>query len=130
MRQATERMANDEWTEATVAWSRLLAINPHHVVGYLNRAMSRFRSGDCAGREADARRALEILADSTRPALPQLEALVYGAEALGHLQDFSRAIRLLETASDLSDQPPVRIILSQMRRRADGSPDWGCRHDQ
>ena len=130
MRQATGRMANDEWAEATVLWSRLLVINPHHVVGYLNRAMSRFRSGDCAGREEDARRALEILADSTRPTLPQLETLVYRAEALGHLQDFPGAITLLETAGDLSDLAPVRIVLSQMRRRGAGTFDWACRHDQ
>ena len=87
--KATDHMANDRWAEATNLGSMVIEIDPFYVVGYLNRAMSRFRAGDCDGREVDARRALEVIADSTGLVLPQLESLVYRAQALGHLQNFA-----------------------------------------
>ena len=125
MQQATQHMAADEWGEATVMWSRVIAEDSTHVVAHLNRAMSRYRAGDCEGREADARQALRLLDQGAAPGT--LEEMVYRAQAHGHLLQFDDTIRLLEEAEDrYPDSRPVSITLRQMRRRASGDFDWTC----
>ncbi len=106
-------------------WSRVIGKDSTHVVAHLNRAMSRYRAGDCEGRQADARRALELLDGGATPG--ELESLVYRAQAHGHLLQFDHAIRLLEDAQKrYPDSRPVTITLNQTRRRASGSFDWSC----
>ena len=125
--QATRHMADDEWREAVTVWSRVVTADSTHVVAYLNRAMSHFRAGDCAAREADARHALSLL-DGDRVPLPELERLVYRAQAHGHLLEFGAAIDLLEAAAELDPSSrPVEIVLRLTHRRANGEFDWECR---
>ncbi len=103
----------------------LLTIEFSNVVAHLNRAMSFFRAGNCAGRRADAQQALSLLDD--RAVAGELERLVYLAQAHGHLLEFERAIELLEDASvRYPNSRPVGVTLSQMRRRASGAFDWSC----
>ncbi len=125
MQQATEHMAVDEWDEAALMWSRVIAEDSTHVVAHLNRAMSRYRAGDCEGRNADARQALRLLDQGGAPG--EMEEIVYRAQAHGHLLQFDETIRLLEQAADrYPDSRPVSITLRQMRRRASGDFDWTC----
>ncbi len=125
IQQATQHMAVDEWNKATAVWSRVIAEEPTHVVAHLNRAMSRYRAGDCEGREADARQVLRLVDQGATPGT--LEEMVYRAQAYGHLLQFDDTIRLLEEAEDrYPDSRPVSITLRQMRRRASGDFDWTC----
>ncbi len=125
IQQATQRMAVDEWDQAAALWSKVIAADSRHVVAHLNRAMSLYRAGECAARRADARQVLSLLDDGA--VVAELERLVYGAQAHGHLLEFERAIELLEEASDrYPDSRPVSITLSLMRRRASGAFDWSC----
>ncbi len=61
--QATQHMAVDEWDQAAALWSKVIAADSRHVVAHLNRAMSFYRAGNCAGRRADAQQALSLLDD-------------------------------------------------------------------
>lgn len=126
MSEATLHMAEDRWAEAVRSWSMLLDLDPNHVVARLNRALSRMRTGDCEGRAQDARRVLEIL-DQPQTELSALETLVYRAQAHAHLSELDEAVRLLERAEQESpDDRPLGIVLSQMRRRAEGTAPWSC----
>jgi tetratricopeptide (TPR) repeat protein len=129
MQQATQHMALDEWAQAAAVWSKVIVEDSTHVVAHLNRAMSRYRAGDCEGRDADARQALRLLNGGAVPA--DLERLVYRAQAHGHLLEFEQAVRLLEDAeSRYPDSRPVSVTLLQMRRRASGEFDWTCGSNQ
>ena len=125
MQQATQRMAVDEWSQAAALWSKVIVGDSTHVVAYLNRAMSRYRAGDCEGRGADARQVLRLLDGGVVSG--DVERLVYRAQAHGHLLEFEQAVRLLEQAETrYPDSRPVTIVLRQMRRRATGEFDWTC----